>query len=67
MAKENLSEQLKKLQKLIDWFDTQEEIDVEKGLQHIKEGAELIKKSKSRLRELENEFEEVRKSLKDDE
>jgi exonuclease VII small subunit len=63
MVKQNLSEQLKKLQKIVDWFEDQEEVDVEKGLLKVKEGAELIKSSKKRLKELENEFEEVRKDL----
>lgn len=65
MTKNNISEQLKKLQKIADWFDEQEEVDVEKGLNKVKEGAELIKASKKRLKELENEFEEVRKGLDD--
>lgn len=63
MTKQNLSEQLKKLQKIVDWFDSQQEVDVEKGLRQVKEGAELIKRSKKRLREIENEFEEVRKDI----
>ena len=63
MAKENLSEQLKKLQKIVDWFDDQEEVDVEKGLDKVKEGVVLIKTSKKRLKEIENEFEEVKKDL----
>ena len=61
--KESLGEQLKKLQQIVDWFDDQEEVDVEKGLEKVKEGAGLIKESKKRLKELENEFEEVRKDL----
>lgn len=59
----NLTETIKKLRAITTWFESQEEIDVEKGLERIKEGAELIKASKARLRELENEFEEVKKQL----
>lgn len=59
----NLTETIKKLRAITAWFESQDEIDVEKGLERIKEGAELIKASRSRLKELENEFEEVKKQL----
>ena len=63
MPKPNLSESLKKVREIINWFDNQEEVDVEKGLEKIKEGAELIKTSRARLKEVENEFEVVKKEL----
>jgi hypothetical protein len=63
----NLSETIKKLRAITEWFESQQEIDVEKGLEKIKEGAELIRGSRSRLKELENEFEEVKKKLAEDE
>ncbi len=65
MAEKNssLGESLKKLEALVAWFDNQEEVDVEKGLEKIKEGAVLIKDSRSRLKEIENEFEVVKKDL----
>lgn len=63
MPKMNLSESLKKVQEIIAWFDSQEEVDVEKGLEKIKEGTVLIKESRTRLKEIENEFEVVKKDL----
>jgi exonuclease VII small subunit len=63
MPKMNLSESLKKVQAIIAWFDEQEEVDVEKGLEKIKEGTVLIKESRTRLKEIENEFEVVKKDL----
>lgn len=62
----NLTETMKKLRGISDWFEAQDEVDVEKGLEKVKEGAELIKQSRSRLKELENEFEEVKKTLADE-
>ena len=59
----NLTETIKKLRAITTWFESQDEIDVEKGLERVKEGAELIKASRARLKELENEFEEVKKQL----
>ncbi len=67
MEKTNLSESLKKLEKIAEWFEAQEEIDVEQGLEKVKEGAQLIKISKERLKKVENEFEEVKRELDKDE
>ena len=63
----NLTETIKKLRSITAWFESQNEIDVESGLEKVKEGAELIKVSRERLKELENEFEEVKKKLGEDE
>ncbi len=63
MPKMNLSDSLKKVQNIIAWFDAQEEVDVEKGLEKIKEGTILIKDSRARLKEIENEFEVVKRDL----
>lgn len=62
----NLNETLKKLEAISSWFDSQREVDVEEGLKKVKEGAELIKASKERLSEIENEFEEVKKGMADE-
>ena len=59
----NLSETMKKLRAIASWFEEQDEVDVEKGLEKVKEGALLIKASRARLKELENAFEEVKKDL----
>lgn len=63
MKKVNLGESLKKLEEIVSWFDAQREVDVENGLEKVKEGVILIKESKARLKEVENEFEEVKKEL----
>jgi exonuclease VII small subunit len=63
MPKKTLADSLKNIQQIIAWFENQEEVDVEKGLEKIKEGAKLIQESRSRLREIENEFEIVKVEL----
>ena len=63
MAKNKLKDSLKKLKGIVEWFDEQEEVDVETGLEKVKEGATLIKESRKQLRELENEFEKVKENL----
>ena len=63
MKKESLSESLKKLEAITEWFERQETVDVEIALEKVKEGVVLIRESKTRLREVENEFEIVKKGL----
>jgi len=63
MSKKTLTDSLKNIQSIIAWFENQEEVDVEKGLEKIKEGAKLIQESRIRLREIENEFEVVKSEL----
>ncbi|OGG43137.1 hypothetical protein A3G50_01800 [Candidatus Jorgensenbacteria bacterium RIFCSPLOWO2_12_FULL_42_11] len=63
MTKNTLRDSLKKLKDIVSWFDQQEEVDVETGLEKVKEGAILIKESKKQLKELENEFEKVKADL----
>lgn len=57
---------MRKLKDIVSWFDQQEEIDVETGLEKVKEGASLIKESKKQLKELENEFEKVKVDLSEE-
>jgi exodeoxyribonuclease VII small subunit len=54
---------LHELEKIVNWFDEQAEVDVEEGLKKVKEGAALIKELKSVLKKVENEFQEVKKEL----
>ncbi len=61
--KESLSESLRKLEAISTWFENQEEIDVEKALEKVKEGVALNKSSKERLKEVENEFTVVKREL----
>ena len=59
----NLNETLKKLASIVSWFESQDELDVEKGLEYVKEGATLIKASREKLSEIENEFKEIKKTI----
>jgi len=62
--KNKLKDSLKKLEQILKWFDEQEEVDVEAGIERVKQGVALIKASRERLKKIENEFEEVKKELK---
>ena len=67
MIKEkNLNINLKRLAEITEWFDSREEIDIEEGLEKVKEAVSLIKASKERLKAIENEFEEIKKEIEPD-
>jgi len=59
----NIKESLKKLKEIVDWFDNQEEMDIEAGLEKVKDAFEIIKNSKKKLKEIENEFEKIKKEV----
>jgi exonuclease VII small subunit len=59
----NLKESLKKLNTIVSWFESQEDLDVEKGLEYVKEGTLLIKASREKLSKIENEFKEIKKDI----
>lgn len=59
----SINESINRLEDIVGWFDEQEDVDVEEGLKKVKAGASLIKDLKSCLKEVENEFEEVKKDL----
>ncbi|MFA5080768.1 MAG: exodeoxyribonuclease VII small subunit [Candidatus Paceibacterota bacterium] len=61
-----LNQNLSSISKIVEWFESQEELDIEEGLKKAKEAAELIKETKKMLKEAENEFEEIKKTLKKD-
>ena len=59
----NLKEIIKKLEEIANWFSSQKELDVEQGIEKVKEAAQLIKESKERLVAVENQFEEIKKGI----
>lgn len=63
MEKTNLKSLLKDLAEISNWFENQQELDVEDGLMKIKKAASLIKQSKDKLKRVENDFEEIKKNI----
>lgn len=61
--KVNLSKNLESLKEISEWFEQQDEVDIEKGLDKVKQAAALIKESKGRLQEVENEFQEIKRDI----
>lgn len=59
----NLTTSLEQLSAIVTWFEAQENVDVEVGLDKVREAAQLITMSKSRLAEIENEFKLLEKEI----
>jgi GTP1/Obg family GTP-binding protein len=64
--KDDLNKNIIKLSEINDWFESREEIDVELGLEKVKEAVSIIKESKKRLEKIENEFQEIKKEIIDE-
>ena len=55
-----------KLEEINAWFQN-EDLDLDEGLQKLKLGKDLIKQCRARLREVENEFIDIKKEFAQDE
>lgn len=62
----NLKDSLARLNTIVKWFESQDEIDVEAGLEKVREGASLVKICKERLSGIENEFELIKRDAEMD-
>jgi hypothetical protein len=62
----DLKKYLEDIKRISDWFEEQEEIDLEEALVKIREAGELIKLSKDRLVEVENEFKEIKTKIENE-
>jgi len=59
----SISKSLNNLEQIVNWFQEQEDVDVEMGLKKLKEAAPLLKNLKSKIKSVENEFEEIKQDL----
>ena len=60
--KSDFTESVNKLEEINSWFQN-EDIDLDEGLYKLKAGKELIKKCRTRLKEVENEFIKIKKEF----
>jgi exodeoxyribonuclease VII small subunit len=56
---------INQLEEINNWFQN-EDFNLDEGLQKLKQGKELIKKCRTRLHEVENEFVKVKKEFAED-
>lgn len=62
----DLKKYLEDIRRISDWFEEQEEIDLEEALVKIREAGELIRLSKDRLVQVENEFREIKAKIEEE-
>lgn len=58
----NFKKAFEELEQINEWFSNQD-IDIDEGLKRFRRGMEIVKDAKERLKEVENEFEEIKKDL----
>lgn len=61
--KRPIPDTMNRLQEIVGWFELRDQVDVEEGLEKIKEAAGLIADVKNRLKTVENDFQQVKKEL----
>jgi exonuclease VII small subunit len=59
----SLKAAMDELRTIAAWFESQEEIDLEQSILHLKNGVNIVKHAKMRLKEIENEFDEIKKHI----
>ncbi|MCL4399923.1 exodeoxyribonuclease VII small subunit [Patescibacteria group bacterium] len=63
-SKSDIASDLNDLQKIVEWFESREDVDVEEGLKKVKEGSLIVKRLRARIKDVENDFEILKKDLK---
>jgi exodeoxyribonuclease VII small subunit len=61
----HFSKAMAELAEINTWFQSQD-IDLEEGLKKLKRGQEIIKQCRDRLKNIENEFTQIKEDLSDD-
>jgi exodeoxyribonuclease VII small subunit len=59
----NFTEAFKELEQITEWFDSEENLDLDKGLKQFERGLELAGALKKKLSEVENKVEEIKKKF----
>jgi exodeoxyribonuclease VII small subunit len=59
----NFSKAFKELEEITEWFDSEENLDLDKGLKQFERGLELASELKKKLGEVENKVEEIKKKF----
>ena len=54
------------LEKITEWFDSEEHLDLDKGLKQFERGLELASALKEKLSEVENKVMEIKKKFENE-
>lgn len=61
----NFAEGFEELEDITQWFDSQEQLDLDAGLKKFERGLELASVLKKKLAEVENKVEEIKQKFTD--
>jgi exodeoxyribonuclease VII small subunit len=63
--KQSFAQSFEELEKITQWFESEEALDLEKGLKHFERGLELAGELKKTLSDVENKVTEIKKKFGD--
>lgn len=61
----NFAKAFEELEQITKWFDSQDQLDLDRGLKQFERGLELASELKKKLSEVENKVEEIKKKFSD--
>ena len=61
----NFAKSFAELEEITEWFDSEEQLDLDKGLKKFERGLELAGELKKKLSEVENKVEEIKAKFED--
>ncbi|OGL61972.1 exodeoxyribonuclease VII small subunit [Candidatus Uhrbacteria bacterium RIFCSPHIGHO2_02_FULL_47_44] len=61
----DFAKSFEELEKITQWFDSEEHLDLDKGLKQFERGLELASMLKEKLSEVENKVVEIKKRFED--
>lgn len=59
----NFGEAFAELEQITEWFDSEENLDLDKGLKQFERGLELAGELKKKLNQVENKVEEIKEKF----
>jgi len=62
----DFAKSFEELEKITEWFDSEEHLDLDKGLKQFERGLELASLLKEKLSEVENKVTEIKKKFETD-
>ncbi len=61
----DFAKSFEELEKITEWFDSEEHLDLDKGLKQFERGLELASALKEKLAEVENKVVEIKKRFEE--
>ena len=61
--KKSFTKQFEELEAITEWFESEDALDLEKGLKEFEEGLKLAQELKEQLSEVENKVEKIKEKF----